>query len=60
MIKDVTFLHNTYGEYDYVDKPILVPVCYEGSDHEDIKRFPNNYCSNNNHNLVSDSNSDEK
>ena len=49
LTKDVTFLQKTYGQYAKVEKPVLVPMSYEGlDDEEEIETVPavnnNNIC----------------
>ena len=56
----MTFLNKTYGEWDKVDKTLLVPIIYQGSDDEDDKMIPKNNNFNNDNSVVSDSNSDDK
>ena len=54
LTRDVTFLQKTYGEYIKVEKPVLVTMCYEGSGELKMVSI---ISSNNNYNVVSDSNS---
>ena len=42
------------------DKPVLVPISYEGSDDKDIETILENNSFNNNCNAVSDSSSDNE
>ena len=54
----MTFLNEIYGELDKVDKSVVVPIHYEGSDDEDIKMVPENNNSNSDYSVVSDSKCD--
>ena len=35
--KDMNFLNKLYVEWDEVDKPVLVPISFDGSDDDDIE-----------------------
>ena len=42
LAKDLTFLNKSCGEWDKMEKPVVVPISYEGSDEEKVKIIPKN------------------
>ena len=57
--KDITFLNKSYDEWDKVKNPAVVPISYRGSDKERVKTVPKNINSNDNYNVVGDSESND-
>ena len=55
LTKDATFLVMSFGEWNTVEKPTVVPMSYEGSDDEKVKVISgNDENNNNNYNVVND------
>ena len=57
--KDMIFLQMSYGDWNKIENPVVVPKSYEGSDNdEELETVPViNKNDNNNYNVVSDSKS---
>ena len=57
LARDITFLQKSYGDYNKVEKPVLVTTSYEESDDEEkLEMVPvvdNNNNNNDNYNVVS-------
>ena len=59
----MTFLQKSYGDWSKVEKPVLFPISYEGSeeDDDDVKMVPViNQNNSNDFKVVSDSKSNDK
>ena len=54
------FPSQSYGEWDKVDRPVIVQISYEWSDEEDFKMVPKKYNFNYNSYVVKDSDSDNE
>ena len=59
LTRDMTFLQKSNGEYNKVEKPVLVTASYEGLDDENKVKMVPIISNNNNSNVVSDSNRDD-
>ena len=58
LTRDVTFLNKSYGEYNKVEKPVILRTSYEGSDEEEEFKIVSENNNNGDINIVSDSDSD--
>ena len=52
LTKDVNFLTKSYGEWAKIEKTVVVPISYDGSDEKEIELIPANDNSNNYYNLI--------
>ena len=55
---DVTFLNKSYGDYNKVEKPVILTMRYVGSDKEEEFEIVSNNNNNGDMNIVSNSDSD--
>ena len=60
LIKDVTFLNKSYGEWSKVEKPVLIPKNYDGLDDEEEIKMASTNKDNNNGNILRDSENDDE
>ena len=44
---DMTLLKQSYNEWDKVEKPVVVPINYEGSDEKEVEMISKNNLKNN-------------
>ena len=61
LTKDMIFLHTSYNKWNKVEKPVMLPLTFEGSDDdEEVEMVPTNINNYINCNVVSDSESDDE